>query len=496
MQYGKKYQIDQNTKIFLYGAATTGAILYRCFTERGFQVIAFIDKRADEVDSYYGLPVFSLQEVKKYFAETPDAVVVVAVKNVFEHEKIAKELWQAGCDRIIFRPYAVVNGEGAPQDCMLNQAYDSILQGEFQGDFQGNFQGNLYRINGFDCEALKDQAVICEEESEYVVANIPVYDVWTDNYEDKTIIWGDIPCLGLVPHIGLFRLFKGEENDDYEEYIKYCRQAAERSGGIVTSQKWENSVYKNRLDVFNHMQSAWEHNGNFFIQNAVKAVYNEKGYFNIKSGKHRIVFLIVMGKQYVPLRISKSGYLRWRDEKRADRIYELLDAYHKTELPCILDSPYFYEYPCSTSDFYGRLLNKLISILYSDEYHNGNGLCFEGKKVLLYNTPLAFYAHVFRRIGFQVTIVEEKVEHRELLDVVTGEKNEFAVENIKSEESYFLIVSESNVEMNLKERASENQYILNVTNIKSRSERAFLSGCSEQGFLYAYLKKVFGKTAR
>lgn len=488
MKYGDKYQIDLDSSVILYGAATTGAIIYQRFQERGFHVAAFIDKRADETDSYYGLPVISLGEAKEWFVKMPETVVVVAVKNVFEHETIARELWWAGCKKIIFRPYATVNGGGEEKDVILNQVYDEILKGEFRRD--------LYRIEGFDKPKPKDQAIIREHENGDVVVNIPIYDVWTDDYEDKSIIWGDIPCLGLVPHIGLFRLFKGEENDDYEAYIKYCRQAAERSGGIVTSQKWENSVYKNRLDVFNHMQSAWEHNGNFFIQNAVKAVYNEKGYFNIKSGKHRIVFLIVMGKQYVPLRISKSDYLRWRDEKRADRIYELLDAYHKTELPCVLDSPYFYEYPCSTSDFYGRLLNKLISILYSDEYHNGNGLCFEGKKVLLYNTPLAFYAHVFRRIGFQVTIVEEKVEHRELLDVVTGEKNEFAVENIKLEESYFLIVSESNAEMNLKERASENQYILNVTNIKSRSERAFLSGCFEQGFLYAYLKKVFVKTAR
>lgn len=483
MKYGEKYRIDKNSQVILYGAATTGAILYQCFTKHGYRVAAFIDKRADEVDSYYGLPVFSVQEAEKYFAKTPEAVAVVAVKNVFEHEKIAKELWQAGCDKIVFRPYAVVNGGGEPKDCMLNQAYDAILKGAFPCE--------LYCIEGFDRAELKDQAVIREEENGDVIANIPVYDVWTDDYEDKDIIWGDIPCMGLVPHIGLFRLFKGEENEDYEEYIKYCRQAAERSGGIVTSQKWETSVYKNRLDVFNHMQSAWEHNRDFFVQNAVKAVYNEKGYFNIKSGKHRIVFLIVMGKQYVPLRICKSDYLKWRDEKRAARIYELLDVYHKTELPCILDSPYFYEYPCCTSDFYGRLLCRLTAILYSDAYHNENGFHFEGKSVLLYNTQLAFYAHVFRRIGFHVVIVEDKIEQRELIDVVTGEENEFAPDDIKLKEPYFLIVTEDEEEMSLKECVAESGYILSVTNRKSQTEKAVLSGCSEQSFLYAYLRKDF-----
>lgn len=481
MKYGERYRIDQNSQVILYGAATTGAILYQRFTEHGYRVAAFIDKRADEMDSYYGLPVFDMQEAKEYFAKTPDAVAVVAVKNVFEHEKIAQELWQAGCDRIIFRPYAVVNGEGEPQDRMLNQAYDAVLQGDFQCE--------LHRINGFDRAVLKDQAVICEDENGDVIANIPVYDVWTDNYEDKSIIWGDIPCLGLVPHIGLFRFFKGEENEEYEEYIKFCRRAAEESGGIITSQKWENSVYKNRLDVFNHMQSAWEHNREFFVKNAVPAFYNEKGYFNIRSGKHRMVFLIVMGKQYVPLRICKDDYGKWSNEKQAARIYELLDACHKTELPCIPDSPFFYDYPCSTSDFYGRLINRLIGILYTDEYQKKNAFCFEKEKILLWHTPLAFYAHVLRRSGFRVTILEEEERMRELIDTVTGEENEFISGGGELENAYFLVAVERGEEQSLKNALIKSRYILSVTNEKSRTEKAILSGFSEQGFIYAFLHR-------
>ncbi len=483
MKYGAKYRIDKKSQVILYGAATTGAILYQCFTKHGYRVAAFIDKRADEVDSYYELPVFSMGEAKEWFAKTPEAVAVVAIKNVFEHEKIAKELWQAGCNKIVFRPYAVVNGDGEPKECMLNRAYDEILKGEFRCE--------LYSIEGFDKAELKDQAVIREEENGDVIANIPVYDVWTDDYEDRDIIWGDIPCLGLVPHIGLFRLFKGEENDDYEEYIKYCRQAAERSGGIVTSQKWENSVYKNRLDVFNHMQSAWEHSRGFFVQNAVRAVYNEKGYFNIKSGKHRIVFQIVVGKQYIPLRICKSDYIKWSKEKQAIQTYDLLDAYHRTELPCILDSPYFYEYPCSTSDFYERLLSRLIGILYSDEYYKNGSFCFEGRKVLLYNTPLAFYAHVFTRSGFGITIIEEKEEMRKLIDAVTGEKNDFATGADGFNQPYFLIVAEDSEGIFLNDYPMKAQYLLSVTNQKIQNGKMVVSGFSEKGFIYAFLQENF-----
>jgi len=485
MIYGEKYQLDKNSQVILYGAATTGAILYRCFSEHGYRVAAFIDQRADEEDTYYGRPVFSLQEAENWFSKQPEAIAVVAVKNVFEHEKIAKELWRMGCNKIVFRPYAVVSGGGEKLDDILNQAYDEILEGKFKCE--------LYRINGFDQLLLKDQAIIVEDENEDgdVVANIPVYDVWTDDYGDKDIIWGNIPCLGLTPHIGLFRLFQGEENEDYEEYIKFCRQAAERSGGITTSHKWENSVYKNRLDVFNHMQSAWEHNREFFIQNAVKAVYHEKGYFNIVSGKHRVVFLIVMGKQYIPLRVRKSDYRKWSKEKQAAAIYELLDTYHKTELPCILDSPYFYNYPCCTPDFYGRLLNRLIGILYADEYYKNNGFHFEGKKVLLYNTPLAFYAHILRRSGFRVIIYEENEEMWELIDAVTDEKNEFATVPMKSGETYFLIAADDKEGAPFRDACAESQYVLSITNKKGQTERAIMSGFSEKGFIYAFLQRNF-----
>ena len=223
----------------------------------------------------------------------------------------------------------------------------------------------------------------------------------------------------------------------------------------------------------------------------MKALYNEKGYFNIKSGKHRIVFLIVMGQQYVPLRISKGDYQKWRDEKSAAQIYELLEVNHIVELPCILDSPYFYEYPCHTSNFYGRLLSRLTGILYSDEYNKRNGFYFEGKKILLCNTPLALYTHMFRRIGFHVTIVEENIELRKLIDMVTGEKNEFETRYVILEEPYYLIVREDGEMSHLEDFKGKCQYVLSVTNKKMQTEKAILSGCSEQGLIYAFLRKYY-----
>lgn len=257
MRYGERYVINKSDKVVIYGAATTGAIIHSVFMKEGFEVIAFVDKRADEIDSYYGLPVLNLEQTEELLKENEEIIVIIGIKNVFEHEAIARRMWGLGCDRIIFRPYDEVKGEGKEKDKILNEVYSAIMAGKIPEE--------AYAIEAFEEHVLQDKALI-ESDSDSVVADIPVYYIFTDLYKDIDILWGDIPCLGLIPHIGLFNLFQGIENEDYHEYIKFCREAALRSGGIKITKAWEESVYRNRLDVFNHMQYEWEHDRGFLLR--------------------------------------------------------------------------------------------------------------------------------------------------------------------------------------------------------------------------------------
>lgn len=418
MRYGEKYILNKKSKIIIYGAATTGAILYHSLCNKEYCVAAFIDKRANEIDSYYGLPVWNFEEAEKYFEINHEVVVIIGIKNVFEHEKIARMLWHMKCNKIIFRPYAEVEGIGNRQDKELNRIYDEALKGIFS---------YCYTIDGFEDTILKDNAILIEDH-EYVIADIPSHYIFTDDYEDKNIIWGNIPCLGLVPHIGLFGLFLGNANQDYKEYIRFCREAALRSGGIVTSKEWEDSVYSNRLDVFNHMQYAWEHDRSFFIKNAVEAKYNEKGYFNIKSGKHRIVYQLVKGSHYIPLKIKKNDYYKWRNEDRAFRLREMLKKANRDSLPVIIGNPYYYNYSCNSSNFYKRILDEFIFRIFREQYYTNKRFVFKNQKILFYNTPLAFYADVFIMLGFEVFILEQDSCNRKLIHEITDGNCIFADE--------------------------------------------------------------------
>lgn len=475
MYYDKKYLLTQDDKIVLYGAATTGAILYKSFTKQNLNVVAFVDMRADEIPTYYELPVWNLNQLQEYLSDN-EAVVVIAIKNVFEHEKIAKKIYEIGGRKIIFRPYRELNGQGREEEKVMNQLYSTLLSGVYSG--------SGYRISGIEKNEMEDSAII-EMSEEYIIANIHIFYIFTDNYKNRDIIWGDIPCLGLIPHIGLFKAFLGHYNEDEAEYIKFCREAALRSGGIVISQAWEKSVYNNRLDVFNNMQYAWEFDSNFFVRNAVEADYNPKGYFNIKSGKHRIVYQLVKGKRYIPLKLKKEDYYLWRNEKNAAEVSKLLFELKQDSLPFKLGNPYFYKFPCTSSNFYESVIEKLIYNLYKERY-NRNIQSFEGKKILFINTDLVFGAYIFQFIGMEVYVYETDEDKCLLLDKVLGNMKYVNEKELESEYNYIVVEDSEKIENNVEK-------ILYITDTKQQDKEEIASGYVDNRYLFAYLEEQKGR---
>lgn len=410
MIYAENYILRKEDHIFLYGAATTGAILYANLTNAGYHIAGFIDQRAYEIDTYYGLPVWDVAAAGRY-AEQHAAVVIIAIKNVFEHERVAGGLWDAGFKKIIFRPYRSVCGEETEAEHMLNTAYDEIMR-----------RGGITNVppcpvvTGREQKMLKDHAVIFDQ-GDYVTANIFAPYVFTDKYKNQESLWGDIPCLGLLPHLALFDVFNGNWNPDYAEYMNYCRQAAEGSGDIIVSKAWEASVYHNRMDVFNHMDYSWEQDRDFFTRNAVEGIYNPKGYFNIRSGKHRITYMLAKGSRYLPLRIKKTDYAVWSKKETADRIAEFLWKNNEEALPVAPGNPYLYDQTGGTPAFYERILFSLLTGIFKDTFHTGNTFCFKGKTILFSRTSMALYSDIFRILGFKI-FVHERDPVREKLNKV------------------------------------------------------------------------------
>ena len=229
------------------------------------------------------------------------------------------------------------------------------------------------------------------------------------------------------------------------------------------------------------MQYEWEHDRSFFVKNAVWADYNEKGYFNIKSGKHRVVFMLVKGKRYIPLRIKKSDYEKWSNVTKAKEMKCVLDRMGRESLPVILGNPFFYDYPCNTSSFYEQVLINLLSTIYQIRYYEQGKFDFNKDNILLYNTPLSIYADVFRMIGFGVDIVEENDENKGIYETIAKQGIEGETE---ADKKYFLAVIEG--EETFKVR-TENALI--ISNCKKDAGKVLVSGFGENGFRHAVLTK-------
>ena len=113
-------------KILLYGAATRGNILLDIFQRKGYQVTAFVDQRAHEIKTYCDLPVYTISELSTRISGKSEYAVYIDLKNVFEHDSVALELFNAGFKNLIFRPGRVLLGTGNEQELSLNDIYDIL----------------------------------------------------------------------------------------------------------------------------------------------------------------------------------------------------------------------------------------------------------------------------------------------------------------------------------------------------------------------------------
>ena len=97
------------TPIVIYGASYIGSVTGKELIKQRYNVIGFVDKRAKNIGECLGLPVYGLEELKEHVKE--DAVIFVAVKNVYYHEDIVETLNSLGFFNIIYKSEKAIGGE-------------------------------------------------------------------------------------------------------------------------------------------------------------------------------------------------------------------------------------------------------------------------------------------------------------------------------------------------------------------------------------------------
>lgn len=394
----------------IYGAATTGAIIYRNLVKQGYKVSQFLDRRYDEIESYLGLPVMGVQD----FIEQGDknTIIIIAIKNVFAHEDIASQFMDHGFYYIIYKSQALIKGNPTQKDITLGKIYDNIFSGNVIADSCVPATQNMEFV------AFEDMTEK-EIDKEYVYAKIPAAFVFSDRYENTSIIWNSVNIMGLISHMDFFECIQGETSKLYDDYLSYCYAAADRSGGILTSDKWVESVLENRINIYQNMELEEQFNPYFFDESAPFATLNANGVFNIHSGKHRMVYQVINGKIFLTLKLLKKDYIKWKNQKTAQVIYQYLQKHKIRKLEIPIMNPYFYRFPCDNMMFYYRLQKEVVNCIYRYFYYKKGGFHFEQYRV--YNSGIQglMLNPVLIKMGFSVysedCVLEGKSEFTKLL---------------------------------------------------------------------------------
>lgn len=388
-----EFRFDSTTPILLYGAAAIGNIMHENLLQQKFRVTGFIDKRAYEMTEFRGLPVYHIDDARLTPKDRASVSVIVSVKNVFEHEQIAAKLIKQGYENIIYKSKSVLNNYGSEDRIALSTLYDDILANKKIAE--QNLSKTKYTI----LNEYKDHALILEnEEGNYVIANIPLEYIYTNNYSENESKWGNVNIMAFFTHLGFFRFLSGNIGYSYEDYInEYCIYTAPPS--IKITEGWKNNVMQNRAMIFEQMRLSHELDADFFIRSAPEAVWNQQGYFNLTSGKHRAAFFAATGQMFLPTKISKTDYKTFLALPDAETLNNDLQENAVTELKLPIPHPYFYKYPCLSNEYYYKMISYFSFFIARNLYFPDKQLNWKNLNIMeISENPYSILNH-FSRMG-------------------------------------------------------------------------------------------------
>lgn len=418
----ESYLIERNSPIIIYGSATIGIRVCKILRENNFSIGIFIDKRANEINSLLDYQVLNIEDTR--LKDFTDNIVIVAVKNVFEHDKIAENLYKIGFRKILYKPYWDILGCSSDDQKSIGMMYDNFIKNRI------DFTKEVAFYNPKSSFKLSDFGTIEKKENHRTIF-IPTEMIFT-NYSSESE-WDDIPIGALFPHIEFFKSLEGKNNSDIKSYQEYCEQAALRVGEVKITDAWKENVIHNRIDVFWQMQQSLELDFNFFVRNPITAKYNPKGYFNLTGGKHRATFLVAHNYSYCPVKITEDDYEKWVNSITFSFLEELLKKMTIRELAEILPHPMLYRFPCKRGIEYLKIQQVIVNYVahYSKKYFDK--VNFSRVSICDLVSKYGIFTRIFQKAGSRVVTLKEKNPDQleRLIDLLTNTQEEKKMEDVE-----------------------------------------------------------------
>jgi len=379
------FALTGSESILIYGAGEQGKELVSLFRENGFPVKAVLDKRAEKLKQItVGETEICVIDPEQYVVDSGDEIVVISLWNAMQHEKIAVVLQRCGFKKIIYLPMSTTG--------------NYRLMSEMRKVFNELLVGNLYLQN------IPEYLDIIENSDSYRhedVLYLPIELLFAqENFETKLDELNEIEYLkrqNVLKYSGenlmnvnayyqMYRYLDRAEGDCAD----YLNTQIDATAADLEAER--KKVLKDRYELFQVYEKAFELDREFFIDSAPRAIWNQKGYFNIHDGHHRVSYLYYKGIRDIPVRVDEEGRERLK-------MFDDISGAFLCESPALVNTE---------NSLFWRKQNEIIcrSLLKKDVL---------GKQIYVNINDAGYISRYCCRVG---------CEH--CMDLETGEKAEFA----------------------------------------------------------------------
>lgn len=397
------FEWNPESEIVIYGAAALGTLVYRNIDKVGC-VVAFFDKRGDELEKCMGLPVYTPEHAPFSLDRRRRLIVVVAIKNIFEHEHLVNRLIALGYERIVFKAadQSVFDKRGRAGLGLIGQTFDQTVAGTLSLPCFVPASRDAFRVE------WRDHALIHREKGR-ILAYVPVLDIATNCYGDASYIWENVSIAAMFPHLEFFDYLGGDACACPTFYIEdFIVYTARRNGDYAVTERWKENVIQNRAMVHEQMNLAWELDREFFVRNAPEAVWNSQGHFNLTSGKHRATFLMSRGCKFIALSIEEAAYESYLNRPALEAAMRFVEGDSARTLLAPVLHPFFYRYPSFGSEAFYGLLAILIRLLAKETYQRYGSVDFRRLRIVDASHAWTALGLRLAKLGAQVARASER----------------------------------------------------------------------------------------
>ena len=367
------FEICKDSKVVFYGYSQfdTVQFKYQEMYSLGYQVIGYLDQRAEEIAPYINVSCWTKEDFPYSQKERKDVVVILLLQNGRLHEGIAEGLHSYGFEKLLFIPEKI----DTLQKKQMVQKYNSFIRSEYTG------LTNIPEWDDIFGNSCRENNEFLRYEEQNCTVYVPVELLFTYELEDG----GEENICFAKDYQELFSVLEGKTFvcDNYFEFM-----------GADTELKKE-KLLSDRYSLYCMWEYYRQHDMEYFIEAAAIVSWNPKGYFTIIDGHHRVMYLMNKGYKKIPVSMTNENYSRWCNHIQKPEYEELKARCIPVPHPAFLQEEYMY------SEHWWNV----ICYLYEIGHH---ALC----RLVEIDDYMGYYAGVYQRIvkGTSAVILDYESE--------------------------------------------------------------------------------------